>query len=157
MAARIPIQYIPIVKDSLFAATAAPSIVFSSSLDVIAISDIWTATFEALRNKAGCSLGTDPKRICVAVATGVAIHCNNKFFINILVALSVLMEGTFISSDIVKKNTNLFFTYSFAATLIELLEKPIYNDDDIITFFVNHLKKLPNAEEVKEIIKIYRS
>jgi hypothetical protein len=32
-----------------------------------------------------------------------------------------------------------------------------YNDDDIIRFFIEHLKKLPNASEVKEIIKIYQS
>lgn len=52
---------------------------------------------------------------------------------------------------------NIYFTYSFASTLIELFQKQVYNDDEIITFFVNHLKKLPNAEEVKEIVKIYRS
>ena len=51
----------------------------------------------------------------------------------------------------------IYFTYSFASTLIELFQKQVYNDDEIITFFVNHLKKLPNAEEVKEIVKIYRS
>ena len=52
---------------------------------------------------------------------------------------------------------NIYFTYSFAATLIELFEKPSYDDDAIISFFINHLKKLPTVDEVKEIYNIYIS
>jgi hypothetical protein len=40
---------------------------------------------------------------------------------------------------------------------VELFEKEVYKDDDIIKFFIDHLKKLPNTDEVTEIVRIYRS
>lgn len=104
-------------------------------------------------------MGADPKRICLGVASGIAryyIGCKAATFAFFLVP----GVGPFVAVATaigISGICNIYFTYSFAATLIELFEKPKYNDDEIITFFIDHLKKLPNSSEVKEIIKIYQS
>lgn len=159
MANRIPSQYVNIVRNSLVAAAGVAPLGVLGSLDTVGVGATWAAMFIAIRNKAGSTLGADPKRICVGVASGIAryyIGCKAATFAFFLVP----GVGPFVAVAAaigISGICNIYFTYSFAATLIELFQKQVYNDDEIITFFVNHLKKLPNAEEVKEIVKIYRS
>lgn len=159
MANRIPSQYVNIVRNSLVAAAGVAPLGVLGSLDTVGVGATWAAMFIAIRNKAGSTLGADPKRICVGVASGIAryyIGCKAATFAFFLVP----GVGPFVAVAAaigISGICNIYFTYSFAATLIELFQKQVYNDDEIITFFVNHLKKLPNAEEVKEIAKIYRS
>lgn len=159
MADRIPFQYIKIVKNSLVAAAGVAPLGMFGALDTVGVGATWATMFLAIRNKAGSSLGGDPKRICAGVASGIAryyIGCKAATFAFFLVP----GVGPFVAVAAaigISGICNIYFTYSFAATLIELFEKPKYNDDEIITFFINHLKKLPNSSEVKEIIKIYQS
>lgn len=159
MANRIPSQYVNIVRNSLVAAAGVAPLGVLGSLDTVGVGATWAAMFIAIRNKAGSTLGADPKRICVGVASGIAryyIGCKAATFAFFLVP----GVGPFVAVAAaigISGICNIYFTYSFAATLIELFQKQVYNDDEIITFFLNHLKKLPNAEEVKEIAKIYRS
>ena len=158
MADRISYQYIPIVQKSLMAAAAVSPLGLFGSLDTAGVGAVWATMFIAIRNKAGSSLGADPKRICVGVASGIAryyIGCKAATFAFFLVP-GVGPFAAIAAAIGISGMCNIYFTYSFAATLIELFEKKIYKDDDIITFFINHLKKLPNADEVKEIIKIYK-
>lgn len=159
MADRIPSRYVSIVKKSLLAAAGVAPLGILGSLDTIGVGTTWAAMFIAIRDKTGSSFGADPKRICVGVASGIAryyIGCKAATFAFFLVP-GVGPFAAVAAAIGISGICNIYFTYSFAATLIELFEKPIYNDDDIITFFINHLKKLPNAEEVQEIIKIYKS
>lgn len=159
MADRIPSRYVSIVKKSLLAAVGVAPLGILGSLDTIGVGTTWAAMFIAIRDKTGSSLGADPKRICVGVASGIAryyIGCKAATFAFFLVP-GVGPFAAVAAAIGISGICNIYFTYSFAATLIELFEKPIYNDDDIITFFINHLKKMPNAEEVQEIIKIYKS
>lgn len=159
MADRIPYQYIPIVKKSLIAAAAVAPAGLLGGLDTVGVGATWTTMFLAIRNKAGSTLGADPKRICVGVASGIAryyIGCKAATFAFFLVP-GVGPFAAIAAAIGISGICNIYFTYSFAATLIELFEKRVYNDDEIIDFFINHLKKLPNATEVKEIIKIYQS
>lgn len=159
MTDRIPYQYIPIVKKSLIAAAAVAPAGLLGGLDTIGVGATWATMFLAIRNKAGSTLGADPKRICVGVASGIAryyIGCKAATFAFFLVP-GVGSFAAIVAAIGISGICNIYFTYSFAATLIELFEKRVYNDDEIIDFFINHLKKLPNATEVKEIIKIYQS
>lgn len=159
MADRIPYQYIPIVKKSLIAAAAVAPAGLFGGLDTIGIGATWATMFFAIREKAGSTLGADPKRICVGVASGIAryyIGCKAATFAFFLVP-GVGPFAAIAAAIGISGICNIYFTYSFAATLIELFEKRAYNDNEIIDFFINHLKKLPNAAEVKEIIKIYQS
>lgn len=159
MANRIPFQYISIVKKSLIAAAAVAPAGLFGSLDTVGVGATWATMFVAIRNKAGSSLGTDPKRICVGVASGIAryyIGCKAATYAFFLVP-GVGPFAAIAAAIGISGICNIYFTYSFAATLIELFEKKIYKDDEIISFFIDHLKKLPNATEVKEIIKIYQS
>lgn len=159
MTDRIPSQYIKIVKNSLVAAAGVAPLGIFGALDTVGVGATWATMFFAIRNKAGSSLGADPKRICAGVASGIAryyIGCKAATFAFFLVP----GVGPFVAVAAaigISGICNIYFTYSFAATLIELFEKPKYNDNEIIDFFINHLKKLPNATEVKEIIKIYQS
>jgi hypothetical protein len=159
MADRIPSQYVSIVKTALIAAAGVSPLGLFGSLDTVGVGAVWATMFFAVRDKAGSTLGADPKRICIGVASGIAryyIGCKAATFAFFLVpgvgAFAAIAAAIGISGI-----CNIYFTYSFAATLIELFEKRTYNDDDIIRFFIEHLKKLPNASEVKEIIKIYQS
>ena len=158
MADRIPSKYIPIVKNSLIAAAAvAPAGIFGG-LDTVGVGATWAAMFIAIRNRAGSNLGADPKRICIGVASGIAryyIGCKAATFAFFLVP-GVGPFAAIAAAIGISGICNIYFTYSFAATLIELFEKRIYDDDEIISFVINHLKKLPNASEVREIIKIYQ-
>lgn len=159
MANRIPSQYVNVVRNSLVAAAGVAPLGIFGSLDTVGVGATWAAMFIAIRNKAGSNLGADPKRICLGVASGIAryyIGCKAATFALFLVP----GLGPFVAVAAaigISGICNIYFTYSFAATLIELFQKQVYNDEEIIAFFVNHLKKLPNAEEVKEIAKIYRS
>lgn len=159
MADRIPYKYTSIVKTSLIAAAAiAPAGIFGG-LDTVAVGATWTTMFLAIRDKAGSSLGVDPKRICAGVASGIAryyLGCKAATYACFLVPGVGPFVGV-VAAIGISGICNIYFTYSFAATLIELFEKRNYGDDDIISFFISHLKKLPNTEEVKEIIKIYQS
>lgn len=159
MADRIPSQYVSIVKKSLVAAAAVAPAGLFGGLDTVGIGATWATMFIAIRNKAGSSLGADPKRICVGVASGIAryyIGCKAATYAFFLVP-GVGPFAAIAAAIGISGICNIYFTYSFAATLIELFEKKIYKDDEIISFFIDHLKKLPNATEVKEIIKIYQS
>lgn len=159
MTDRIPHQYIPIVKKSLIAAAAVAPIGLFGGLDTVGVGATWATMFFAIREKAGSTLGADPKRICVGVASGIAryyIGCKAATFAFFLVP-GVGPFAAIAAAIGISGICNIYFTYTFAATLIELFEKRIYNDNEIIDFFIDHLKKLPNATEVKEIIKIYQS
>ncbi len=159
MGNRIPSQYVSIVKKSLVAAAAVAPAGLLGGLDTVGVGATWATMFIAIRNRAGSSLGADPKRICVGVASGIAryyIGCKAATYAFFLVP-GVGPFAAIAAAIGISGICNIYFTYSFAATLIELFEKKIYNDDEIISFFINHLKKLPNAAEVKEIIKIYQS
>ena len=159
MANRIPSQYIPIVKKSLIAAAAVAPAGLFGGLDTVGVGATWATMIFAIRNKAGSTLGSDPKRICVGVASGIAryyIGCKAATFAFFLVP-GVGPFAAVAAAIGISGICNIYFTYSFAATLIELFEKRVYNDDEIIDFFINHLKKLPNATEVKEIVNIYQS
>ena len=156
---RIPDEYVQIVKNSLIASAAVAPAGLLGGLDAVAVGATWATMFVAIRNRAGSSLGGDPRRICVGVASGIAryyIACKAATYAFFLVP----GVGPFVavaSAIGISGVCNIYFTYSFAATLIDLFNRPIYNDDDIINFFINHLKRLPNATEVREIIKIYQS
>lgn len=159
MANRIPTQYTPTVKKSLIAAAAVAPAGLFGGLDTVGVGATWATMFYAIRSKAGSTLGADPKRICVGVASGIAryyIGCKAATFAFFLVP-GVGPFAAIAAAIGISGICNIYFTYSFAATLIELFEKRNYNDNEIIDFFINHLKKLPNASEVKEIIKIYQS
>lgn len=159
MADRIPSQYIKIVKNSLVAAAGVAPLGILGALDTVGVGTTWATMFFAIRNKAGSSLGADPRRICVGVASGIAryyIGCKAATFAFFLVP-GVGPFAAVAAAIGISGICNIYFTYSFAATLIELFEKPKYNDNEIIDFFIEHLKKLPNSSEVKEIIKIYKS
>lgn len=159
MADRIPSQYVSIVKKSLVAAAAVAPAGLFGGLDTVGVGATWATMFIAIRNRAGSSLGADPKRICVGVASGIAryyIGCKAATYAFFLVP-GVGPFAAVAAAIGISGICNIYFTYSFAATLIELFEKKIYKDDEIISFFIDHLKKLPNTTEVKEIIKIYQS
>lgn len=156
---RIADKYRNIVKKELIAAAGVSPLGLLGGIDAVGVGTVWATMFIALRNKAGSSIGADPRRICVGVASGIAryyIACKAATFAFFLVPgvgpFAAVAAGLGISAV-----CNIYFTYSFAATLIELFEKPKYNDEDVISFFIDHLKKLPNAKEVKEIIEIYQS
>ena len=155
---RIPSQYIRIVQNSLVAAAGVSPLGLFGAIDAVGVGAIWAAMFIAIRNKAGSSLGADPKRICAGIASGIAryyIGCKAATFAFFLVP-GVGPFAAVAAAIGISGICNIYFTYGFAATLIELFKKPVYNDNEIIAFFINHLKKLPNPSEVKEIIKIYR-
>lgn len=156
---RIPEQYVSIVKKSLIAAAGVSPLGLFGTIDAVGVGAVWATMFLAIRKKAGSTLGADPKRICAGVASGIAryyIGCKAATFAFFLVPgigpIAVIAAGIGISGV-----CNIYFTYSFAATLIELFEKQIYKDDEIIKFFINHLKRLPTVDEVKEIYRIYKS
>lgn len=156
---RIPYKYRSIVKTALIAAAGVSPLGILGNIDAVGVGAVWTTMFVSLRNKSGSSIGADPKRICVGVASGIALYyigCKAATFAFFLVPgvgpFAAVAAGLGISAV-----CNIYFTYSFAATLIELFEKPKYNDEEIIDFFIDHLKKLPNGTEVKEIIEIYQS
>lgn len=159
MKEKIPSDYVPIVKKALFAAAGVAPLGIFGSFDAVGVGAVWTTMFFAIRKKSGSSLGTDPKRICMGAASGIAryyIGCKVATFTFFLVPgvgpFAVIAAAIGISGI-----CNIYFTYNFAATLIELFEKKDFNDEEIIKFFIDHLKKLPNPEEIKEIIKIYQS
>ncbi len=159
MADRIPSRYVSIVKNSLIASAAIAPAGILGGLDTIAVGATWAAMFIAIRNRAGSSLGADPKRICVGVASGIAryyIACKAATFAFFLVP-GVGPFAAIAAAIGISGICNIYFTYSFAATLIELFERQIYDDEKIIDFFIDHLKKLPNGAEVTEIIRIYKS
>lgn len=159
MTRKISYSYRSIVKAALIGAAAVSPLGLLGGIDAVGVGAVWTTMFLAIRKKTGSTLGADPKRICVGVASGIAryyIACKAATFAFFLVP----GVGPFVaiaSALGISAICNIYFTYSFAVTLIELFEKHNYSDDDIIKFFVNHLKRLPDSDEVKEIIEIYQS
>ena len=156
---RISYKYRSIVKKELIAAAGVAPLGLLGNIDAVGVGAVWTTLFIALRKKSGTTIGNDPKRICVGVASGIAryyLGCKAATYAFFLVPgvgpFAAIAAGLGISAV-----CNIYFTYSFAATLIELFEKPSYDDDAIISFFINHLKKLPTVDEVKEIYNIYTS
>lgn len=159
MADRIPYKYRSIVKKELIAAAGVSPLGLLGNLDTVGVGAVWTTMFIALREKSATTVGGDPKRICLGVASGIAryyLGCKAATYAFFLVPgvgpIAGIAAGIGISAI-----CNIYFTYSFAACLIELFEKPSYNDNEIISFFINHLKKLPTADEVQEIYRIYTS
>ena len=159
MKRKISYSYRSIVKKALVAAAAVSPLGLFGGIDAVGVGGVWTVMFLAIRKETGSTLGADPKRICVGVASGIAryyIACKAATYAFFLVPglgpFVVIAAALGISAI-----CNIYFTYSFAVTLIELFEKKNYNDDDIVKFFINHLKKLPDTDEVKEIVEIYQS
>lgn len=155
----IPQIYVPIVKKELIAAASVSPLGLLGAIDAVGVGAVWTTMFIAIRNKSHSTLGNDPKRIGVAVASGIAryyLACKAATYAFFCVP-GVGVAAAIIAALGISAVCNIYFTYSFAVALIELLEKENYNDEDIIRFFINHLKKLPTVDEVKEIAKIYRS
>lgn len=72
MVNRIPTQYIPTVKKALIAGAAVAPAGLFGGLDTVGVGATWATMFYAIRSKAGSTLGADPKRICVGVASGIA-------------------------------------------------------------------------------------
>jgi len=156
---RIPTEYIPIVKKALIAAAGVSPLGLFGSIDAVGVGAVWTTMFIAIRNKANSTIRGNPKRIAVAVASGIAryyIGCKVATYTFFLVPGVGIIAGTIAALGI-SAVCNIYFTYSFAATLIELMNKTDYSENQIITFFIDHLKKLPNADEVIEITSIYKS
>ena len=159
MADRIPYKYKSIVKKNVIAAAGVSPLGLFGSLDTVGVGAVWTTMFIALREKSASTIGSDPKRICVGFVSGIAryyLACKAATYAFFLVPgvgpIAAIAAGIGISGI-----CNIYFTYTFAVCLIELFEKPNYNDKEIITFFIDHLKKLPTADEVQEIYRIYKS
>lgn len=159
MVKRIPSQYRSIVKTALIAAAGVAPLGLFGALDAAGIGAVWTTMLVAIKNKSGSTITADPKRICIGVASGIAryyIGCKAATFAAFLIP-GVGPFAAIAAAIGISAVCNIYFTYSFAATLIELFDKQSYSDDDIIAFLINHLKKLPNVDEVKEIYEIYKS
>ncbi len=159
MKRRIPKEYVPIVKKALIGAAGVSPLGLVGAIDAVGVGAVWTAMFVAIRNKANSNLGSDPKRIGVAVATGLA-----RYYLGCKAATFAFFclpgVGVFVAAIAalgISAVCNIYFTYTFAVTLTELMNKQNYSDDDIIKFFINQMRKLPNVDEVKEIGEIYRS
>lgn len=157
--ARIPSSYVPIVKKALIASAAISPLGLLGNIDAVGVGAVWTTMFIAIREKANSTLGGDPKRIAVAVATGIAryyLGCKAATF----ACFCIPGVGPIIAAIAamgVSAVCNIYFTYSFAATSIELMNKSHYSDDDMIGMFIEQLKRLPSKDEVKEIAAIYNS
>ncbi len=159
MTRKIPYSYKSIVKATLVGAAAVAPLGLLGGIDAVGVGAVWATMFIAIRAKSGSTLGADPKRICIGAASGIAryyIGCKAATFAFFLVP-GVGPFAAIAAAMGISAICNIYFTYSFAVTTIELFEKKNYNDDDIIQFFIDHLKKLPNVDEVKEIIEIYQS
>ena len=159
MADRIQYRYREIVRKELIAAEGVSPLGLFVNIDAVGVGAVWTTMFIALREKSNSIVGGDPKRICVGVASGIAryyLACKAATYAFFLVPGVGAVAGIAAALGI-SAVCNIYFTYTFAATLIELFEKPSYNDNEIISFFINHLKKLPTADEVQEIYRIYKS
>lgn len=150
---RIPSKYVPIVKKALIASASVDPLGWLGGWDAAAIATIWTTMFIAIREKSNSSLGKDPKRIALAVATGLI-----KYYIGCKAATFACfcIPVTIVATIGISEVCNIYFTYSFAAALIDLMSKNNYSDDDTIDTLIKLLKKLPNVDEVKEIAKIYK-
>lgn len=158
MAQKIPTKYRHIVKAALIGAAGVAPLGLFGALDTAGIATIWTTMFLGIKEEANTKLGADPKRICAGVASGIAryyLGCKAATYACFLIPGVGLVLGTAAAIGI-SAVCNIYFTYTFAATLIELFEKNYYDDGEITEFFINHLKKLPNKEEVAEIREIYQ-
>ena len=155
---KIPSSYRSIVRSSLIAAAGIAPLGLLGALDTVAVGACWTTLFLQIRSKSNSSFGSDPKRIALAAATGIGgyyIGCKAATFAAFCIPglgpLVAVIAGMGISAA-----CNIYFTYKFAVATIDLMNKPSYSDDNIITAFLNILKKLPNTDEVKEIAEIYK-
>lgn len=140
---RIPYKYWNIVKKELIAAAGVSPLGIFGNIDAVGVGAVWTTMFIALREKAGTSIGGDPKRICVGVASGIAryyLGCKAATYAFFLVPGIVPIVAIFAAIGI-SAVCNIYFTYSFAATLIELFEKPSYNDKRNHLFFHQPFEK----------------
>ena len=159
MERKIPNPYVSIVKNALIAAAGVSPLGLFGGIDAVGVGAVWATMFVAIRNQSGSTLGTDPKRICVGVASGIAryyLGCKAATYAFFLVPGVGPIVAVFAALGI-SAVCNIYFTYAFAVTSIELFEKSYYSDEDVIDFFIRHLKKLPTATEVKEIAAIYQS
>lgn len=134
---RISYKYRSIVKKELIAAAGVAPLGLLGNIDAVGVGAVWTTMFIALRKKSGTTIGNDPKRICVGVASGIAryyLGCKAAtyaffFLVSCVGPFAAIAAGLGISAV-----CNIYFTYSFVTTLIELFEKPSYDDDAIISF-----------------------
>mgnify|MGYP007069908944 CR=1 FL=1 len=159
MERKIPYSYVSIVKTALIAAAGVSPLGLLGGIDAVGVGAVWTTMFLAIRNKSGSTLGADPKRICVGAASGIAryyLGCKAATYAFFLVP-GVGPFAAVAAAIGISAICNIYFTYAFAVTAIELFEKSYYSDEDVIDFFIRHLKKLPTASEVKEIAAIYQS
>lgn len=151
---KITDKYRSIVKTALIAAAAIGPVGLFGGIDAVAVGGVWTTMFFAIRQKANSSFGSDPKRIAGAVALGIV-----KYYLGCKLAsyACFLIPGVGVFAAMgVSSICNIYFTYSFATILIELMDtKRYYSDDDIIQEIINLIKKLPSTDEVKEIYSIY--
>lgn len=69
---RISYKYRSIVKKELIAAAGVEPLGLLGNIDAVGVGAVWTTLFIALRKKSGTTIGNDPKRICVGVASGIA-------------------------------------------------------------------------------------
>lgn len=72
MADRIPYKYRDIVRKELIAAAGVSPLGLFGNIDAVGVGAVWTTMFIALREKSNSTVGGDPKRICVGVASGIA-------------------------------------------------------------------------------------
>lgn len=153
MEKKIPERYREIVFNSMTASAAVGPAGLLGALDTVAVGGIWSTMFYAIRKKANSNFGADPKRIASAVAIGIAkyyIGCKLASYACFLIPGVGLFAAMGVSSV-----CNVYFTYNFAAILIQLFDtKKRYSDDDIIEEIVGLMKKLPSPSEVKEIYDI---
>lgn len=154
MANNIPQKYRSIVKTALIAAAAIGPVGLFGGIDAVAVGGVWATMFYAIRQKASSSFGSDPGRIAGAVALGIV-----KYYLGCKMAsyACFLIPGVGIFAAMgVSSVCNIYFTYSFASILIDLMDRrSYYSDDDIIQEIINLIKKLPSVDEVKEIYDIY--
>ena len=69
---RISNKYRSIVKKELIAAAGVSPLGLLGNIDAVGVGAVWTTMFIALRKKSGTTIGNDPKRISVGVASGIA-------------------------------------------------------------------------------------
>lgn len=155
---KIPYSYRSIVRTALIAAAGIAPLGLFGALDTAAVGACWTTLFLEIRSKSNSTFGNDPKRIALAAATGIAgyyIACKAATFAMFCIpglgAVVAIIAAMGISAV-----CNIYFTYKFAVAVIDLMNKPSYSDDNIISAFLDILKKLPNTDEVKEIADIYK-
>ncbi len=154
----IPEKFVPATRNALTAAAAIGPAGLFGGIDAVAVGAVWTTLFLSIRSKSNYSLGADPKRICTGVASGIAsyyIGCKIASWLCFLIPAVGPVIGVGVSSIV-----NVYFTYRFAITSIELMNNSTAfskDDDKIVERITRMLAKFPSTSEIKEIWDIYRT